>query len=311
MITNFEKISWKQILTLIKVINSCASLNLKTVTRWYLAETTNFEENLRSIENLRLIKIKDGNIITNKVLEDLSGLNDESIKQFFIKTLFRRNNSQTKYFSVFFENFELINGRYVFICTTKERLKHSGIRNFLIDLGVISFEPQFNGYSFKLRLLKKFTYRKKVLAYNQFQKILEQEEKLGHKAEVQTYKYEKNKFKEYPNIQNKIKHISLENVLAGYDIISFEMLESKKLNSKYIEVKAVSDNDWKFYWSRNEMSKAKELGKNYYLYLIPVENGKVSKSLNWKQIKDPYSEVFSNEHKWEQTVETISFALTN
>jgi len=59
------------------------------------------------------------------------------------------------------------------------------------------------------------------------------------------------------------------------------------------------------------MSKAKELGKNYYLYLIPVENGKVSKSLNWKQIKDPYSEVFSNEHKWEQTVETISFALTN
>lgn len=311
MITNFEKISWRQILTLIRVINSCTSSNLKTVTRWYLTESTNFEDNLRFIENLGLIRIREGKIITNKTLKYLGEANNESIKKFFVETLFREKNSQVKYFTAFFENFEFINGRHVFICSTKERLKYRGIRNFLIDLGVINFEPQFNGYSLKLKFSKRFPYGKKVLKCNQLQKKLEKEKELGFKAEVQVYKYEKNKFKDHPNVQNNIKHLSLENVLAGYDISSFEMLESKKLNPKYIEVKAVSHNDWKFYWSRNEISRAKEFDKYYYLYLIPVENGKISNPSNWKQIKDPYSKVFLNEHKWEQTVEIMSFTVTH
>ncbi|MBU1270509.1 MAG: hypothetical protein KKA06_07620, partial [Nanoarchaeota archaeon] len=92
MIINFEKISWQQILTLIRVINSCPSLNLKTVTRWYNSESTNFEDTLKFLKNIRVVKLKGDKIIPREALNHTIGLNNESIKQFFIDTLFRKRN---------------------------------------------------------------------------------------------------------------------------------------------------------------------------------------------------------------------------
>ena len=78
---------------------------------------------------------------------------------------------------------------------------------------------------------------------------------------------------------------------------------------KYIEVKAVSESDLRFYWSKNEINKAKQFGRNYYLYLLPVKN-KPESLLDisaLRQIRDPYHAVFQNKDEWWQEVEVISF----
>ena len=60
---------------------------------------------------------------------------------------------------------------------------------------------------------------------------------------------------------------------AGYDILSYNENQEKI----YIEVKAVSSTNFKFYLSSNEFNKANLMNKNYFLYLLPRDLSNLSK----------------------------------
>ena len=62
--------------------------------------------------------------------------------------------------------------------------------------------------------------------------------------------------------------------MAGYDIKSFDLQAAQNGDkiSIFIEVKAVSQLNYKFYWTRNEIEKASLYSKNYYLYLFPIND---------------------------------------
>ena len=85
---------------------------------------------------------------------------------------------------------------------------------------------------------------------------------MGLSAELQVIKYEKKRLRSQPDLAKKIKHVAPEDVSAGYDILSWEIKHDKGTAiPRYIEVKAVSAVDSKFYWSQNEVEKAKEASK--------------------------------------------------
>jgi hypothetical protein len=130
---------------------------------------------------------------------------------------------------------------------------------------------------------------------------------LGFKAELAILHQERRLLKKLPALQGRIRHMSLENVRAGYDILSFEQRSGEEWREKYIEVKAVSPIDWRFYWSRNEMAKAKELKDAYYLCLVPVSGLNDFNLSEIKLISDPYKNIFQNREHWIQEVESISF----
>ena len=311
MTTNFDKISWQQILTLCKVINSSLSLDLETISRWYNSESTNFKDTLEFLENIEVVKIKNNKLLLNLALKQIIEIDSKSIKQFFIEMLFREESNMVKYFGDFFDSFEPSKDSYKFEPTTQKRLKYSGIRNFLIDLGVLQFEPNNNSYFVRMELATYLSYKNKLFTYDRFEKRIKSEKELGLTAELLIYELEKNKFKNKKHVQKKVRHISLENVMAGYDIRSYEIQKDKRIVPKYVEVKAVSQDDWKFYWSKNEISKAKHLRESYYLYLVPVKNGTSIDVTASLQIKDPYRKVFLNKKKWMQEIETISFLIND
>jgi hypothetical protein len=58
-----------------------------------------------------------------------------------------------------------------------------------------------------------------------FQAILCAREKLGYEAELEIVKYETARLKNHPPLAKRIKHVAVENVSAGYDILSFTELE--------------------------------------------------------------------------------------
>lgn len=306
---NFERISWQQLLILCKVIHSSSSLSMRTIARWYNSESTNFSDTLDFLENIEVVKIEDNIIQPEMSFKRIVGTNDESIKQFFVDVLFRKKNELRKYLGDFFDHFEPSDDYYKFTPTIQERLRYSGIRNFLIGLGVIRFEPQTNSYFIKKELIVNFPHKSKTLTFHKFEKILKSEKELGLAVEKKVYKFEKGKFASNPDIQRRIRHTSLENVTAGYDIISLEIPNDKNPVVKYIEVKAVSEDDWKFYWSRNEINKAMQLRGNYYLYLVPIKNGKMLKTSVWRQIKNPYREIFQDKLTWKREIELISFVI--
>lgn len=68
-------------------------------------------------------------------------------------------------------------------------------------------------------------------------------------------------------LSEKVRRISEIDVEAGYDIVSFESLQSQEPD-RLIEVKAISDTG--FYWSKNEYEIARLKGDKYYLYLVEL-----------------------------------------
>lgn len=304
---DFNKILWEQILALCKALRSSSSFNLKTVERWYNAESLNFKETLDFFLELGIVKVKSDKILLSKSLQKTIILDDESIKHFFIDTLFQKKSNLEKYFGEFFDNFELRGNFYTFLPSTKERLKYSGIRNFLISIGVLTFEPNRNGYKATRELSVYLLDLDRILSYNEFIKKIKAAEELGHKAELLVIEQEKKLLKKMPDIQKKIRHVSLENVKAGYDIKSFEKQKNGRWTPKFIEVKAVSADDWGFHWTKNEINKARQMSSSYYLYLLPVKSGgRLDVSL-LRQIKNPYRRVFQNRKEWGREAETTSF----
>ena len=104
--------------------------------------------------------------------------------------------------------------------------------------------------------------KKKLSLKNLIIKLNENNE-AGEKAELFVLKFEQKRLA-YP-LCEKVKRISDIDVMAGYDIVSYNSAVSTKPD-RFIEVKAVSKEG--FYWSNNEYETAKLLGAKYYLYLV-------------------------------------------
>lgn len=304
---DFNKILWEQILIFCRVLQSSSSSNSETIERWYKTEASNFKETLDFFRDLEIIKVVDHKILSAATFKKGIALSDECIRQFFLGTLFENENNRTKYFGDFFNNFELRGNEYEFSPNLHERLKYSGIRNFLISLGVLELEPGGNRYKATKELFPCLLDRGRVLPYNEFIKRIRSIEALGRAAELLILDSEKRKFRKTPTLLRGIRHVSLENVTAGYDIKSFEKCKNGGWLPKFIEVKAISESDWRFYWSKNEISKAKQMGESYYLYLLPVKSGATLNISLLRQIKDPYREVFQNTAIWAQEIEMVAF----
>ena len=139
-----------------------------------------------------------------------------------------------------------------------------------------------------------------------FEKMLLRRREIGSQAELITLNYEKKRLDRFPELKARIEHTSLNDVGAGYDILSYEPPDERtdEVVPRYIEVKAVPDENLRFYWSKNEISLARRHGPLYCLYLLPFVNGSFDIA-TLEIVRDPYHEVFSDE-LWSFTPESYA-----
>ncbi len=129
-------------------------------------------------------------------------------------------------------------------------------------------------------------------------KTLEQKAEFGGTGELFALSYEQKRLKGHARM-NQVKRISDDHVSAGYDISSFDNLDSF-INDRFIEVKTYS-NEIVFYWSKQEVAVAKDLRNKYWLYL--VDGSRITSSdYVPKMIQDPYRKIFENE-QWKKETE--------
>ena len=142
----------------------------------------------------------------------------------------------------------------------------SYLRDFLISLGYV----KNNGNEFQLikpeilNIFKNFKLTPEAL-----EKKLLNQKLLGLNAEKLIFKNEK-VFLINQGINKNPIHISIEDVSAGYDILSFRK-ENDIVKEIYIEVKAVSLSDYQFHLSTSEYQTSIKFNPNYYIYLLPVD----------------------------------------
>ena len=315
----FEKISTNQLIVISQIINDLSLLRREFIEARFLRYASNFSETIEFLEDLNLIIIREQEIIPQteyrKLLNELgdSQQTQKIIKSFFIHILFTSQASFFSYIYEFLSKFQLKKDHYDFLPTSSERLGYSGIRNFLIDLGLIymdSSEKKYiviDDYIHLLINLKK----PQQLSPNQLLRVQKKKEEIGRAAELKVVEYEKQRLSGFPLLVKMVEHVAINDVMAGYDIRSFEDKYDKNGNypPRFIEVKAVSVWDYKFYWSKNEIDKAMTYQQNYFLYLLPVIGKNEFDIKKLKIIDDPYSNVYKNEGEWIRTDELVAFSI--
>lgn len=308
----FEKISFKQIKVLSEIFAKSTLRETEFIKEKYLRMSSNFEETVEFLNMIGLI-VKSRNGISQQPLYQSILKKEKETKKFLVDIFIVQKNPFTDYLMEFFSLFKLINQRYELKPNTAQRLKYSGLRNFLIDLGFLSYDSAHKKYVISDEYFLIYSELRKhyQLSLDKFLKIIQKQDKISKAAELEIIKYEKNRLSEFPHLVKKVEHISIKNVLAGYDIKSFTEKVGKSKNPfpRYIEVKAVSLRDCKFFWTRNEIDCAKLYGKNYYLYLVPVLSSNRFDLDNIVIIKNPYLYVYRKKDKWLRKVELIEFFL--
>lgn len=134
-------------------------------------------------------------------------------------------------------------------------------------------------------------------------KELEEKRRIGAMGESIAFAYERKRLKDLGRTDSP-QLISNDYVNAGYDMLSFEDVESSTCD-RFIEVKAVGP-DGRFYLSRNELEQAKENESKYHIYLVDVTRS-VPEYPVIDIITDPTSALFGEESDWMSTVESYRF----
>ena len=184
-------------------------------------------------------------------------------------------------------------------------LKYACLRNLLISLGVFEIRSQDSYYVSSLFVKNSRTHiaRKRKITQEQLLKILEQERLQGEAGEDFVLQFERQRLQGREDL-DEIKQISVVDVSAGYDIISYNDLESKKLD-RLIEVKTYKGKPH-FHWSENEMRIARLRKEHYFIYLVSYEEMNNEGYLPII-IQDPIN-YFHENTEWESTVDSITLS---
>jgi len=230
------------------------------------------------------------------------------IKSFLLERLLENNNEYSYATINFFKRFSYDGSALLYSPHDAERRANSSVRNFLIELDVL--ELFSDGQTYRLNidaaLLISGSEHSFKFDPSTLQTINELKQKIGEKAELCVMEYERERLKGRKNLSSKIEHVALIDISTGYDILSWEIAHEGEENiPRYIEVKAVSaSNNYRFYWSRNEVDAAKKFGGKYYLYLVPRYKFEFD-TKNIKVISNPSVEVFGSD-RWDAVVESYS-----
>ena len=155
------------------------------------------------------------------------------------------------------------------------RGEHYAARNILLEAGAMQLDHEAGTYT-----INNWFYREFVRARyahgttpDKLDYIVNKQAEIGLAAELQVFEHERETVGQRDAAN--VVHIALENTNAGFDIASTRREEeTDRLRIRMIEVKAVSPRDWAFTLTRNEVRVATESKDSYFLYLVPVIEGK-------------------------------------
>lgn len=296
----FNQINLSKISILLDIIRNTIKKNdLNYIQTRYEDSATNFDSVLKFLIDLKVIKLNGATLSLNSNLLESQNISD--VRLFIINQLLSKRGRYYREINEFFSKFVILDEYFTYEPSLKNRLKYSGLRNLLINLEVIDAE---NGrYSiYQHYFTKVMEMIIKSFSLSELKKKLDENNKIGLKVERIVFKLEKEKFSDNPGLCKKIEHTSLTNCAAGFDILSFvSKTNQAPFKRKFIEVKAVSADDYTFFLTKSEYEIAKSLRNRYYIYLVKIKSN--GERVLIEEIQDPLANIFQNDKGWEYSTE--------
>ena len=153
--------------------------------------------------------------------------------------------------------------------------RHLGIATLLVELGVFRrtrltsplwrIDGKYAPFFLEAVAQANETFIKKTFTKEELQRKVEQNLEDGTNTENWVVSFEQKRLKDHP-LTRQIRRISDDHVDAGFDVASFR--DSGSLSHNWlIEVKSYTGLP-RFYWTSNEIERAKREGERYVLYLV-------------------------------------------
>jgi len=290
---SFENVNYKNLFAIYGLVKD-GNKNMSDVKLNYSRYNKYLQENLNFLIELGIVKIQNEKLY-------LKDNKEEDFKEILINSLVDKN-SFFVLVKEYLQNF-IVDEKEIhsFEPDTNYNFKTSDLRNFLISANFIK-NDQNKYYVVEKKILELF--RNKKISPEELKKIINAKEKIGLAAEEIVLQEETKKVQKI-NKSLIVDHVALKDVSAGYDILSFNQKEEKI----FIEVKAVSSSNFKFYLSSNEYNTAKIYNKKYFLYLLPIDltNPQKFNYNNILMINDINNKIFNNEKEW--VVENENYSI--
>ena len=275
----------------------------------FLQISENFEDTKEFLKALNILNEQNDRLSLKKQFVGLGTGNkqDNLFKSLLLKEMLRKTCSLHKVIHEYLANFAFPLNGFEYIPSSSVNIRESWLRNLFIELDLIEYHPSTSSYIIKEQyraLFKDFLGHAK-LSPQRLKVIQDNNEKIGLEAELAVIEFERVRLAKRQDLSQLIEHVSKHDVLAGYDILSWEDISKpEEALPRYIEVKAVSITDNGFFWSRNEMSKAKLYAEQYYLYLLPVVQHNKFDISELEIIPNPIVNILNNTKNWKHTVES-------
>ena len=299
----FEKLQFANILILLDILRDSQEGQLSYIKRGFSERAEGFIETATCIQRIGMGKQVNG---TFQLCVNWTARNKEKRREIVLQHLLKGRNRYGSAILRFVRKFSVEDGDIVYFSSIQDRDSESAVRNFLMEMKVVKYITQFQKYLLELEYVTLYTYardRAKYMSPYTLSMNVSAKSDIGLAAERKVFSYEQNRVG-LP-FSKKIRHVSQQNVAAGYDIRSFTLINNGEIAPRFIEVKAVPSPSCRFYWSQNEISTARSLNDWYYLYLLPF-NKRGEFDLNkLKVINSPYNALMADKTVWACETNTL------
>lgn len=307
---DYDRITLTQILQLFRCLSDTTIRDKDHLKQKFEWSSTHFDATVSFFERLGYLRTEQDCLVArNRCLElEQGGLAESDIREFLVEDLFQSSIAKhlgiVEYFSTFYQTDDAIESWP----DSTQRIAFSGLRNLMLELEVIHTEHDgvYTVTKTYETLVQNISKHESTPA--DLTKHLDARKQIGEMAEVEALEYERRRLSSAPWLCDSIQHVATENVAAGYDILSCELSgrHSPRI-PRYIEVKAISNSEPKFYLTRNELEVARKLNIRYHLYLIPYTGRRQFDVEALEIIQDPANLLFHSKD-WERAVEVLSFS---
>jgi hypothetical protein len=293
----FDHIDAKSIYRLLAVVGQSSDKLVNRIKRAYSEHAREFESNLCFAKDIGWISIRNDRLeLTESGARAWRGA-DASMRTDLLDAITSRSSPFRRQIAAYLGRYSLGKTGVTYRPSVEERLRDSAIRNLLMDLRVVEHRGSDDCYILQQGREDVFVWAlgaRNPSSHTQMLRSQERRESLGRSAELAVLSYERERLDK--ELWPHIEHVSEGAPYSPYDIKSITIAGGNK-QARFIEVKAVSDDTFRFYWSRNELEIGQLLADRYFLYLLPTVDGKfdLGKMLI---VQDPYLTIYRNDAAW-------------
>jgi hypothetical protein len=270
----------------------------------YADAAVHFEETLAFAEELGWLRSENGSIEpTGHVTAPMLGSEGLQRSLAFAEALLASAGPYQRVLASYLSRFTRSRGELVYSPDLESRLLDSAVRDFLMDLGAVTHRPEGDFYVLEGPFAACALWARNVVgpSARELTRHAEERSALGLRTELAVLEWEK--VRVGARYRDRIRHVSLENAAACFDIQSVTV--NQDAEPRFIEVKAVALDSFEFHWSRAEIEAAEILADRYFLYLLPVLASDAFDLARMEIVQDAYSRVYRNPSTWSTTADDI------